>query len=95
MKPGSAGDQRPSACPLSEVKPAESASDRNICTVSSENVLEVLAEELELRESSLVIVMMWQPIESAWTRLSTSRGLAQISSALRRDGLQDLERLRS
>ena len=25
--------------------------------------------------------MMWQPIESACTRLSSSRGLAQISSA--------------
>ena len=24
--------------------------------------------------------MMWQPIESAWTMFSTSRGLAQISS---------------
>ena len=29
---------------------------------------------------SWVTVMMWQPIASAWTTLSTSRGLAQISS---------------
>ncbi len=26
-------------------------------------------------------VMMWQPISSAWAMFSTSRGLAQISSA--------------
>ena len=30
---------------------------------------------------SLVTVMMWQPIASAWKMLSSSRGLAQISSA--------------
>ena len=29
---------------------------------------------------SLVAVMMWQPIASAWKMLSSSRGLAQISS---------------
>ena len=30
--------------------------------------------------SSWVMVMMWQPTESAWRRLSTSRGLAHSSS---------------
>jgi hypothetical protein len=30
---------------------------------------------------SLVAVMMWQPIASAWKMFSSSRGLAQISSA--------------
>ena len=38
---------------------------------------------------SLVTVMMWQPIASAWKMLSSSRGLAQISSGAGR-GAQDL-----
>ena len=33
---------------------------------------------------SLVTVMMWQPIASAWKMLSSSRGLAQMSSAFGR-----------
>ncbi len=33
--------------------------------------------------TSCVTVMMWQPIASAWTMFSSSRGLAQISSQLR------------
>ena len=36
--------------------------------------------------------MMWQPIWSAWTMLSTSRGLAQISSTLG-SGRRIVERL--
>ena len=44
-------------------------------------LLEVLAERASLASTSLVQVMMWQPIASAWTTLSSSRGLAQISSA--------------
>ena len=39
---------------------------------------------------SLVTVMMWQPIASAWKMFSSSRGLAQISSAFGR-GLQHLD----
>ncbi len=44
-------------------------------------LVEVLAEQVELASRSWVTVMMWQPIASAWKTFSTSRGLAQISSA--------------
>ena len=40
---------------------------------------------------SLVTVMTWQPIASAWKMFSSSRGLAQISSACRRE-LQQFDR---
>ena len=61
--------------------PAVTASRWNICTVSSENCSRSLPSVPSLASTSLVQVMMWQPIASAWTTLSSSRGLAQISSA--------------
>ena len=74
--------------------PAAVASSWNICTVSSENSSRSLPSEGELRRACrAVTVMMWQPMASAWTTLSSSRGLAQISSTLRCGG-DDLERRR-
>ena len=43
---------------------------------------------------SLVAVMMWQPISSAWKTFSSSRGLAQSSSAFG-SAAQDRQRLAS
>src|SRR5215831_10364882 len=62
-------------------KPALTASRWNIWTVSSENCSRFLPSDLIFGSRSLVMVMMWHPTWSAWTRFSTSRGLAQISSA--------------
>ena len=39
--------------------------DRNICTVSSENASRSLPSRSSFAIRSFVIVMMWQPIESA------------------------------
>src|SRR5436190_1836867 len=52
----------------------------NIFTVSSENSSRSLPSVGSLASTSWVTVMMWQPISSACTMLSSSRGLAQRSS---------------
>ena len=44
-------------------------------------LLEILSQQIELREQLVRHVMMWQPIESACTTFRISRGQAQISSA--------------
>ena len=61
--------------------PADAASRWNISTVSSENSSRSLPSAPSLASRSCVTVMMWQPMSAAWTMFSTSRGLAQISSA--------------
>ena len=61
-------------------KPALIASSRNILTVSSEYSSRSLPTSESFLSRSWVTVMMWQPIWSAWKMLSSSRGLAQISS---------------
>ena len=81
-EPGPAGDEALLHAVSEREAGRRARRDRNIWTVSSENCVEILAERGRAsRCRSCVIVMMWQPIESAWTRFRTSRGLAQMSSA--------------
>ena len=61
--------------------PALRASCRNILTVSSEYSSSSLPTSANFASTSFVAVMMWQPTASAWKTFSSSRGLAQISSA--------------
>src|SRR5437879_2658239 len=49
------------------VNPAATASRRNIRTVSRENSVRSLPSRESLAKRSLVTVMTWQPMASAWT----------------------------
>src|SRR5262249_21418366 len=62
--------------------PAAWASRWNIRTVSSENSARSRPTAGSFLSRSWVTVITWQPISSACTTLSISRGLAQISSRL-------------
>ena len=57
-------------------------------------LVEVLADQLQLLRTTGVTVMMSQPISSAWTMFSSSRGLAQSSSMLPAAAADRLQRLR-
>ena len=62
--------------------PEAQASPWNILTVSSEYSSKSRPTSESFLRISLVAVMIWHPISSAWNTFSNSRGLAQINSAL-------------
>src|SRR6516165_1121859 len=71
--------QRP-APSSGRVRPAFTASSRNILTVSSENSARSFPTRSSFLRRSGVIVMIWHPAASAWNTFRSSRGLAQMSS---------------